>query len=72
MTHICNGCTQWIDLKGAQIRNSFNFILLLYLVAAAAAAKSLQSCPTPSDPMDCSPPGPSIMVSFASSPSSTL
>ena len=28
--------------------------------AAAAAAKSLQSCPTPSDPMDCSPPGPSI------------
>ena len=25
--------------------------------AAAAAAKSLQSCPTPNDPMDCSPPG---------------
>ena len=24
--------------------------------AAAAAAKLLQSCPTPSDPMDCSPP----------------
>ena len=24
------------------------------------AAKSLQSCPTPSDPMDCSPPGSSI------------
>ena len=24
---------------------------------AAAAAKSLQSCPTLSDPMDCSPPG---------------
>ena len=24
---------------------------------AAAAAKLLQSCPTPSDPMDCSPPG---------------
>ena len=28
--------------------------------AATAAAKSLQSCPTPSDPMDCSPPGPSV------------
>ena len=28
--------------------------------AAAAAAKSLQSCPTPSDAMDCSPPGSSI------------
>ena len=25
--------------------------------AAAAAAKLLQSCPTPSDPTDCSPPG---------------
>ena len=25
--------------------------------AAATAAKSLQSCLTPSDPMDCSPPG---------------
>ena len=23
----------------------------------SAAAKSLQSCPTPSDPIDCSPPG---------------
>ena len=29
-------------------------------VAAAAAAKSLQSCPTLYDPMDCSPPGSSI------------
>jgi len=27
---------------------------------AAAAAKSLQSCPTLSDPIDCSPPGSSI------------
>ena len=27
---------------------------------AAAAAKSLQSCPTLSDPMDCSPPDSSI------------
>ena len=35
--------------------------LILYLkVAAAAAAKSLQSCPTLSDPMDCSLPGSSI------------
>ena len=25
--------------------------------AAAAAAKSLQSCPTLCDPIDCSPPG---------------
>ena len=27
------------------------------LVSAAAAAKSLQSCPTLCDPIDCSPPG---------------
>ena len=32
----------------------------LFLCAAAAAAKSLQSCPTPCDPMDCSPPGSSV------------
>ena len=30
------------------------------LLVVAAAAKLLQSCPTPSDPMDCSPPGPSV------------
>ena len=36
--------------------------MLQYLptVAAAAAAKSLQSCSTPSDPMDYSPPGSSV------------
>ena len=30
----------------------------------AAAAKSLQLCPTLSDPMDCSPPGSSILGIF--------
>ena len=30
------------------------------MLNAAAAAKSLQSCPTLSNPMDCSPPGSSI------------
>ena len=33
--------------------------LLLYL-AAAAAAKTLQSCPTPCDPIVGSPPGPAV------------
>ena len=28
-----------------------------YVVSAAAAAKSLQSCPTLCNPIDCSPPG---------------
>ena len=32
--------------------------------AATAAAKSLQSCPTLHDPIDSSPPGPSIHVIF--------
>jgi len=32
----------------------------IHAAAAAAAAKLLQSCPTLSDPMDCSPPGSSI------------
>ena len=31
---------------------------------AAAAAKSLQSCPTLYDPMDCSPPGSSVCGIF--------
>ena len=31
-----------------------------YYSATAAAAKSLQWCPTLCDPMDCSPPGSSI------------
>jgi len=30
------------------------------VAAAAAPAKVLQSCPTLSDPMDCSPPGSSV------------
>ena len=30
--------------------------------AVAAATKSLQSCPTFCDPMDCSPPGSSVHV----------
>ena len=34
--------------------------LLFNMLSAAAAAKSLQSCPTPSDPMDCSLPESSV------------
>ena len=32
----------------------------MYAAAAAAAVKSLQSCPTLCDPIDSSPPGSSI------------
>ena len=37
-----------------------NFEYLLVCAAAAAAAKSLQLCPTLRDPMDCSLPGSSV------------
>ena len=41
--------------------NSVKISLLPKLMyAAAAAAKSLQSCPTLCDPIDSSPPGPAI------------
>ena len=34
--------------------------MIMIVIAAAAAAKSLQSCPTLCDPIDGSPPGSSI------------
>ena len=39
-------------------------MVLLY-IAAAAAAKLLQSCPTLCDPIDSSPPGPAVPGIFA-------
>ena len=45
-------------------KHSFSCFIVLYETLkyhnAAAAAKSLQSCPTLCDPIDGSPPGPSI------------
>ena len=38
-------------------QNYHNIVNWLHLNAAAAAAKSLQSCPTLCDPIDGSPPG---------------
>ena len=34
-----------------------NMVILIAAIAATAAAKSLQSCPTLCNPMDCSLPG---------------
>ena len=48
-----------LSFKPAFPLSSFTFIKTLF-AAAAAAAKSLQSCPTLFDPMDCSLPGFSI------------
>ena len=38
-------------------KNSFPYCSLIFVLAAAAAAKSLQSCPTLCDPIDGSSPG---------------
>ena len=37
--------------------DSVNIDLILHYIGAAAAAKSLQLCPTLCDPIDVSPPG---------------
>ena len=60
------------DLNTTVGNNSANFLLLEHLqlkynltvAAAAAAAKSLQSCPTLCDPIDSSPPG-SLSLGFS-------
>ena len=64
--------TKFIALKWASVFNGtiFTFIIYpkcnivhvsLFLAAAAAAAKSLQSCPTLCDPIDGSPPGSPVL-----------
>ena len=64
-------CSLWTCSKSLmpyniQFINNYKFLLwpfpwpaflLFFLSAAAAAAKSLQSCPTLCDPIDGSPPG---------------
>ena len=47
------GISNWVDIPFIQA-----------FAAAAAAAKSLQSCPTLCDPIDGSPPGSSVPGSF--------
>ena len=39
------------------LRLKYSWFAMLLITAAAAAAKSLQSCPTLCDPVDGSPPG---------------
>ena len=54
-THILTGLirlTRFKSLGGKKKKTSS-----LQVFAAATAAKSIQSCPTLCDPIDCSPPG---------------
>ena len=48
------------DCKINQLDLSQLYHLLTSLSASAAAAKSLQSCPTLCDPIDSSPPGSAV------------
>ena len=49
--------TSW-QIEGKKVKAETDFIFLdAKISAAAAAAKSLQSCPTLCDPIDSSPPG---------------
>ena len=47
LCHFTNSCIDW----------AAEFLTIAKIRAAAAAAKSLQSCPTLCDPIDSSPPG---------------
>ena len=47
--------TDWLYIRG-----SHDLLLGFDSFAAAAAAKSLQSCPTLCDPIDGSPPGSTV------------
>ena len=47
-------------VSGLTFRSLIHLSLFLYMVLAAAAAKSLQSCPTLCDPIDGSLPGSSV------------
>ena len=47
-------CTFPVLKKGQQVHSEVTY-------AAAAAAKSLQLCPTLCDPIDSSPPGPAVL-----------
>ena len=60
-------CVGWLCLLLEPLRSLKGSITLAgsgWVAAAAAAAKSLQSCPTLWDPMDCSLPGSSIHGDF--------
>ena len=46
--------------KQTFVGNVMSLLFNVLSAAATAAAKSLQSCPTLCDPIDCSPPGSAV------------
>ena len=58
--HFIEGCNEKVEsTRQFEEGKSYKELLTTYtgLTTAAAAAKSLQSCPTLCDPIDSSPPG---------------
>ena len=53
---IANRCRN-ISVSEINFKKAFKGAIFFNMFSAAAATKSLQSCLTLSDPMDCSPPG---------------
>ena len=49
-------CLDFFTARLKSVENIF-YLILMKMVVAAAAAKSLQSCPILCDPIDGSPPG---------------
>ena len=47
-------------LAGTKAEHQTTIGIIIFFTAAAAAAKSLQSCPTLCDPKDSSPPGSAV------------
>ena len=63
-THIRGNCRERRDVKVLESDNGWwlhSIVYILETTAAAAAAKSLQSCPTLCDPIDGSPPGSPVL-----------
>ena len=56
MKGLVDPCCEWIS-ESRSIHVVTNGKISFFFMAAAAAAKSLQSCPTLCDPIDGSPPG---------------
>ena len=54
------GCKELDMTEQLSMRGDTLNYMLVYYNTAAAAAKSLQSCPTLCDPRDGSPPGPTV------------
>ena len=57
--HTCI-CNVSIKTRLEEKKNKFGILVIFLLVKSESEREAAQSCPIPSDPMDCSLPGSSI------------